>query len=58
MKIIKIYHEKTLGKGEKNAYNTGEIREKILLKMSLNNGQKCRKLVFMRVSGICFLKWL
>ena len=25
---------------------------------SLNNGQKCRKPVFMRVSGICFTKWL
>ena len=26
--------------------------------MSLNNGQKCRKPVFMRASGICFIKWL
>ena len=26
--------------------------------MSLNNGQKCRKPVFMQVSGICFTKWL
>ena len=25
---------------------------------SLNNGQKCRKPVFMRASGICFTKWL
>ena len=25
---------------------------------SLNNGLKCRKHVFMRVSGICFIKWL
>ena len=25
---------------------------------SLNNGQKCRKPVFMRVSGIGFIKWL
>ena len=25
---------------------------------SLNNGQKCRNPVFMRVSGICFIKWL
>ena len=25
---------------------------------SLNNGQKCRKPVFMQVSGICFSKWL
>jgi hypothetical protein len=25
---------------------------------SLNKGQKCRKPVFMRVSGICFIKWL
>ena len=25
---------------------------------SLNNGLKCRKPVFMRVSGICFIKWL
>ena len=25
---------------------------------SLNNGQKCRKPVFMRVSGIYFTKWL
>ena len=25
---------------------------------SLNNGQKCRKPVFMRVSGICFIEWL
>ena len=25
---------------------------------SLNNGQKCRKLVFMWASGICFIKWL
>ena len=25
---------------------------------SLNNGLKCRKPVFMWVSGICFLKWL
>lgn len=26
--------------------------------MSLNNGQKCRNPVFMRVSGIGFIKWL
>lgn len=25
---------------------------------SLNNGQKCRNPVFMRVSGIGFIKWL
>ena len=25
---------------------------------SLNKGWKCRKPVFMRVSGICFIKWL
>ena len=25
---------------------------------SLNNGLKCRKPVFMRVFGICFIKWL
>ena len=25
---------------------------------SLNNGLKCRKPVFMRTSGICFIKWL
>ena len=25
---------------------------------SLNNGLKCRKPVFMRVSGICFIEWL
>lgn len=25
---------------------------------SLNNRLKCRKPVFMRVSGICFIKWL
>ena len=25
---------------------------------SLNNGLKCRKPVFIRVSGICFTKWL
>ena len=25
---------------------------------SLNNGLKCRKPVFMRASGICFIKWL
>ena len=24
---------------------------------SLNNGSKCRKSVFMRASGICFIKW-
>ena len=27
-------------------------------RLSLNNGLKCRKPVFMRVSGICFIKWL
>ena len=26
--------------------------------LSLNNGLKCRKPVFMWVSGICFIKWL
>ena len=25
---------------------------------SLNNGLECRKPVFMRASGICFIKWL
>ena len=25
---------------------------------SLNNGQKCRKPVFIQVSGICFIEWL
>ena len=24
----------------------------------MNNGLKCRKPVFIRVSGICFIKWL
>ena len=28
------------------------------MSMSLNNGLKCRKPVFMRASGICFTKWL
>ena len=28
------------------------------LLLSLNNELKCRKPVFMRVSGICFIKWL
>ena len=26
--------------------------------LSLSSGQKCRKPVFMQVSGICFTKWL
>ena len=25
---------------------------------SLSNGLKCRKPVFMRIFGICFIKWL
>ena len=29
-----------------------------MLAGSLNNRQKCRKLVFMWVSGICFIEWL
>nr|DAU59663.1 MAG TPA: hypothetical protein [Caudoviricetes sp.] len=29
-----------------------------LTKSSLNNGQKCRKPVFMWVYGICFIEWL
>ena len=34
----------------------GQVSHRELL--SLNNGQKCRKPVFMRVSGIYFIKWL
>ena len=45
-----MYHEKTLGKGEKNAYNTGKIREKILLKMSGNKLKKSENPVISRVS--------
>ena len=37
---------------------TTNLHEKTNPKKSLNNGQKCRKPVFMRVSGICFIKWL
>ena len=37
--------------------------KQIYLRTSLNlpnsnNGLKCRKPVFMRASGICFIKWL
>ena len=37
--------------------NTKKYSDKILF-ASLNNGLKCRKPVFMRASGICFIKWL
>ena len=37
---------------------TADLCEKLNPKKSLNNGLKCRKPVFMRVSGICFIKWL
>ena len=37
---------------------TADLYEKSNPKKSLNNGLKCRKPVFMRVSGICFIKWL
>ena len=33
-------------------------QQKISNLPSLNNGLKCRKPVFMRVSGICFIEWL
>ena len=33
-------------------------RKACLVVLSLNNGQKCRKPVFMQVSGICFIEWL
>ena len=38
--------------------NRIEITKIKLDSASLNNGQKCRKPVFMRASGICFIKWL
>ena len=38
--------------------NRIEITKIKLDSASLNNGQKCRKPVFMRTSGICFIKWL
>ena len=41
---------------EKNT-NTKKYSDKILF-ASLSNGLKCRKPVFMRASGICFIKWL
>ena len=34
------------------------LRVNHLERWSLNNGLKCRKPVFMRVSGIYFTKWL
>ena len=37
---------------------TADLCEKLNLKKSLNNGLKCRKPVFMRISGIYFIKWL
>ena len=38
--------------------NQRKVPQNNFEKRSLNNGQKCRKPVFMRVSGICFIKWL
>ena len=38
--------------------NCIEITKIKLDHASLNNGQKCRKLVFIQVSGICFIEWL
>ncbi len=37
---------------------TADLCEKLNPEKSLNNGLKCRKPVFMRVSGICFIKRL
>lgn len=34
------------------------VHRNAVTKSSLNNGLKCRKPVFMRVSGIYFIKWL
>lgn len=46
----------------RNAKNGYKIVKKdhinVACELSLNNGQKYRKPVFMRVSSICFIKWL
>ena len=34
------------------------LPQKTIRKVASKHGQKCRKLVFMRVSGICFIEWL
>ena len=48
-------HELSIPNGIDNYIKITKIK---LDSASLNNGQKCRKPVFMRVSGICFIRWL
>ena len=48
-------HELSIPNGIDNYIKITKIK---LDSASLNNGLKCRKPVFMRVSGICFIKWL
>ena len=45
----------SIREGIDNYFKTTRIKPNFA---SLNNGQKCRKPVFMRVSGICFIEWL
>lgn len=54
---IKDYVVENHGLQVKNLYIAQIERGNIIL-LSLSDGQKCRKPVLMRVSGICFLKWL
>ena len=37
---------------------SGVVCQALDLLYAMNNRLKCRKPVFMRVSGICFIKWL
>ena len=48
-------HELSIQKSIDNCIEITKIKPD---SASLNNGLKCRKPVFMRVSGICFIKWL
>ena len=48
-------HELSIQKSIDNCIEITKIKPD---SASLNNGLKCRKLVFMRASGICFIKWL
>ena len=48
-------HELSIQKSIDNCIEITKIKPD---SASLNNGLKCRKPVFMRASGICFIKWL
>lgn len=55
---VKNTHDNVANMATKSSFGATKTPQLNFHETSLNNGLKCRKPVFIQVSGVCFLEWL